>query len=50
MAGVSRSVSLLLAYLIKHRNMGFHDAFDFVKRKRRIVRVCSFRFILIVGL
>lgn len=37
MAGVSRSVSLFLAYLIKHKNMKYNDAYDLVKAKRRIV-------------
>lgn len=39
MAGVSRSVSLLLAYLIKTKQMKFHEAFDLVKKRRRIVRI-----------
>lgn len=37
LAGVSRSVSLVLAYLMKHKNMGFDDAFYMVKSKRKIV-------------
>ena len=50
MAGVSRSVSLLLAYLIKQKNMKYNDAYDLVKRKRRIVVDLLFRFIQIVDL
>jgi len=37
-AGVSRSVSLILAYLIKCRSMNLPDAFRFVREKRTIVR------------
>lgn len=37
-AGVSRSVSLILAYLIKYRSMSLPDAFRFVREKRTIVR------------
>ena len=34
-AGVSRSPSMLIAYLIKEENMKFDKAFDFVKGKRK---------------
>lgn len=33
-AGVSRSASLVLAYLMKHRKMTLRDAFDFVRSAR----------------
>ena len=34
MAGQSRSASMVLAYLMKKREMSFSDALDFVKVKR----------------
>jgi protein-tyrosine phosphatase len=37
LAGVSRSVSLVLAYLIKHRGMTYRDAYDLIKGRRRII-------------
>ncbi len=37
MAGVSRSVALVIAYLIRHSNMSYDDAFAFVKSRRKIV-------------
>jgi len=37
MAGVSRSVTLVIAYLIKHKNMSFQQAFKTVQSKRRKV-------------
>lgn len=37
MAGVSRSASLVIAYLMKSRNIGFNEAFGLVKSKRKIV-------------
>lgn len=37
LAGVSRSVSLVLAYFIKHLNYPYQKAFDFVKMRRRII-------------
>lgn len=37
LAGVSRSVSLVLAYLIKHRGMGYCDAYDLIKGRRKII-------------
>ncbi len=37
LAGVSRSVSLVLAYLIKHRNMSYSSAYERVKSRRRII-------------
>jgi len=36
MAGVSRSASLVIAYLIKHKNMSLREAFLMVREKRRI--------------
>lgn len=43
MAGISRSVTLVLAYMMKHHNMTFEEAFEAVRRKRKIVLICSFR-------
>jgi protein-tyrosine phosphatase len=40
MAGVSRSVTIVLAYLIKEKAMGFDQAYALVKNRRRIVH-CS---------
>lgn len=37
MAGVSRSVSLVLAYLIKHKDMRYEEAYSHVKSRRKIV-------------
>lgn len=37
MAGVSRSVTLVLAYLIKKKGMRYDDAYSMVKSKRRII-------------
>ena len=37
MAGISRSVSLVLAYLMKYHQMPLKEAFNGVRRKRRIV-------------
>jgi len=37
LAGVSRSVSLVLAYLIKYRGMNYSTAYERVKSKRRII-------------
>lgn len=37
LAGVSRSVSLVLAYLIKCRGMGYETAFSMLKNRRKIV-------------
>lgn len=36
-AGVSRSATLCLAYLISCRGMSLNDAYDEVKRKRRVI-------------
>ena len=33
--GKSRSVTLVIAYIMKKYKMGFKEAFHFVKRKRR---------------
>jgi protein-tyrosine phosphatase len=43
MAGISRSVTLVLAYLMKHCKMSFEEAFDTVKKKRKIVCMLLFR-------
>ena len=37
LAGVSRSVSLVLSYLMKHKGHSFQSAFDMVKSRRRII-------------
>lgn len=36
MAGISRSVSMVVYYLMKRYHLNFDDAIDFVKRKRKI--------------
>ena len=36
LAGISRSATIVIAYLIKHKNMGFQEALNFV----RTVRPC----------
>jgi len=36
-AGVSRSATMIIAYLIKYRKMGYHAAFNFVKNNRPII-------------
>lgn len=37
-AGVSRSASIVIAYLMKHYGMSFDEAFKFVKSKRSFIR------------
>lgn len=37
MAGVSRSVSLVIAYLIKHKSMSYEGAYSHVKARRKII-------------
>lgn len=37
MAGVSRSATLVIAYLMKSRNIGLKEAYAIVKSKRKIV-------------
>lgn len=37
LAGVSRSVSLVLAYLIKHRGMSYREAYELIKGRRKII-------------
>jgi protein-tyrosine phosphatase len=37
LAGVSRSVSLVIAYFIKYRQLTFDQAHHFIKSKRKIV-------------
>lgn len=37
MAGVSRSVTLVLAFLIKKKGMTYDEAYSMVKQKRRII-------------
>lgn len=36
-AGISRSATLVIAYIMKTRSMTFNEAFDLVKLKRRVV-------------
>lgn len=38
LAGVSRSCSIVLAYLVKYHGMTLHDAFMFVRKRRSVVR------------
>lgn len=38
MAGISRSVTIAIAFFIKKRNMGFEEAYAMVKKRRKIVR------------
>lgn len=38
MAGVSRSATLIIAYLMRSQGLPFADAFRLVKRRRKIVR------------
>ncbi len=37
-AGVSRSSTLVISYLMQHRNMSYLDAFDYVKRRRDVIQ------------
>jgi dual specificity phosphatase 12 len=37
MAGISRSVTLVLAYLIKSEGMDYETAYSLIKNRRRIV-------------
>lgn len=34
LAGISRSVTVTVAYLMQKRNLSLNDAYDFVKRKK----------------
>ena len=36
-AGVSRSATMVIAYLMKYHNMEFEQAFHFVKSKRNVI-------------
>lgn len=38
MAGISRSATIVIAYLMKEKGMGMEDAYDYVKERRSIVR------------
>ncbi len=49
-AGVSRSVSMVLAYFIKHHGMDYEEAYRLVKSKRKIVSFKSFRSIPMTAL
>lgn len=48
MAGVSRSVTLVIAFLMRNRQIGYQDAFDLVKRRRKIVFHMAFRSVRIL--
>lgn len=48
MAGVSRSATLVIAFLMRSRQMGYQDAFNLVKRRRKIVFLMAFRSALIL--
>jgi protein-tyrosine phosphatase len=37
-AGVSRSASFVIAYLMKDQGISYQEAFNFVKSKRSIIR------------
>jgi protein-tyrosine phosphatase len=37
LAGISRSPTLVIAYLMKTQNLSFSEAFDLVKKKRPII-------------
>ena len=37
MAGVSRSVTLVLAYLMKHHQMSLREAISTIRKRRKIV-------------
>jgi predicted protein tyrosine phosphatase len=38
MAGISRSATIVIAYLMSEKRLSFQDAYDHVKKRRRIVR------------
>jgi hypothetical protein len=44
-AGVSRSVSMVIAYLISERNMSYDEAYREVKSRRKIVHIGRNRFV-----
>ena len=44
LAGVSRSVSLVMAYFIKYHNMNYDSVYTKIKSRRKIVRFKLFRF------
>jgi len=50
MAGVSRSVTLVLAYLMKHFGLSYQKAHGLVLRKRNKVYFFLLRLILILDL
>jgi len=47
LAGVSRSVCLVLAYFIKCKGFSYEESYNLVKIKRSIVIIYLHRFILI---
>lgn len=47
MAGVSRSATLVIAFLMRSRQIGYQEAFNLVKRRRKIVFFMAFRSALI---
>lgn len=50
MAGISRSATLVIAYLMKYMNMPMTQAFTSISAKRRKVSYNLCRSILILGL
>jgi protein-tyrosine phosphatase len=42
MAGVSRSVSFVIAYLMKYRKMTFEDALILMRSRRSVVKIYSY--------
>jgi protein-tyrosine phosphatase len=45
MAGVSRSATLVIAFLMRSRLLSFEEAYNLVKQKRKIVFLLAFRYI-----
>lgn len=43
MAGVSRSATLVIAFLMRSRLLSFEEAYNLVKQKRKIVFLLAFR-------
>jgi protein-tyrosine phosphatase len=43
MAGVSRSATLVIAFLMRSRSLSFQQAFRLVKQKRKIVPQAAYR-------
>lgn len=49
LAGVSRSVCLVLAYFMKHKGLSYDEAYNLVKTRRSIVIIILHRFIPMMG-